>query len=90
MLCTRHTLLALLVSLATAAPANKPSFTKECTDIKLKDSWLVASCKVSPGNSDEVAHSSVYLPNKITNKESVLNVCISLFPFWFDANANRM
>ncbi|RAL14718.1 uncharacterized protein BO97DRAFT_339965 [Aspergillus homomorphus CBS 101889] len=45
-------------------------FADECTDIYLKEGWVVGTCPTSDGTG--TITSSVYLPNKITNSEATL------------------
>lgn len=63
------TVLVLLGSaVVQAAPTSVSTFSKECTNFELRDSWLIANCPVS-SDSKETMQSAVYLSNKITNKE---------------------
>ncbi|KAF2175269.1 Cyanovirin-N [Zopfia rhizophila CBS 207.26] len=56
--------------LVDGAPT-KAGFSQECTDITLKDDWLVANCPTGEDDTTRI-QSSVYLSSKITNSEAYL------------------
>ncbi|KAL4874689.1 Cyanovirin-N [Aspergillus karnatakaensis] len=60
---------SILLSLAGAAVVAAQGFTSECTDIEIRQNWLVASCPT--GNGDSIT-SSVFLFNKLSNNNANL------------------
>ncbi|PYH82726.1 Cyanovirin-N [Aspergillus uvarum CBS 121591] len=61
---------AILLVAGLSTSVHSQGFADDCTDIYLKENWLVGTCPTSDGSG--TITSSVYLPNKITNSEATL------------------
>lgn len=68
-----HQGLLLTLSLAVGSSFVSALIADDCTNLRLQNNWLIGNCLTGTGT--QRIQSSVYIGNKLTNREGSLLVC---------------